>query len=68
MSNTIGHFTGGKIISDGLRTQDVYNPSTSVVAKKVSLASKATVEAAVAAFPAWRQTLAARRARIMFRY
>ncbi|OXY83184.1 CoA-acylating methylmalonate-semialdehyde dehydrogenase [Oceanimonas doudoroffii] len=69
---TIGHLINGAIVSDGTRTQDVYNPSTGEVAKQVALASKATVEEAIAAaqaaFPAWRNTPPLKRARVMYRF
>lgn len=72
MTQIIGHFINGKIVEDGIRTQDVFNPSFGRAEKKVSLASKATVKEAVAAaqaaFPAWRNTPVMKRARIMFRY
>ncbi|QEY23482.1 CoA-acylating methylmalonate-semialdehyde dehydrogenase [Neisseria animalis] len=72
MTQTIGHFINGSIIEDTARTQTVFNPSTGEAARKVALASKTTVEEAVAAaqaaFPAWRNTPPAKRARIMFRY
>lgn len=68
----IGHFINGKIVADGQRTQPVYNPATGQSTTQVSLASKAIVEEAIAAaeaaFPAWRDTPPARRARIMFRF
>jgi malonate-semialdehyde dehydrogenase (acetylating)/methylmalonate-semialdehyde dehydrogenase len=70
--NTIGHLINGKEVTDAKRSQDVFNPSTGVVEKQVALASKATVEEAIgaaqAAFPAWRDTPPARRARVMFRF
>ena len=69
---TVGHFINGHIITDGERTQDVYNPSTGAASKQVALASKATVEEAIAAaqaaFPAWRNTPAIKRARVMFKF
>ncbi|PID48492.1 MAG: methylmalonate-semialdehyde dehydrogenase (CoA acylating) [Proteobacteria bacterium] len=69
---TIGHLINGELREDTARTQDVFNPSTGEVQKQVALASKATVEeaiaAAAAAFPAWRDTLPARRARVMFKF
>ncbi len=69
---TIGHLINGKICTDKTRTQDVFNPSTGGVEKQVALASKATVEEAISAaqqaYPAWRDTPPARRARVMFRF
>ncbi|WP_375058175.1 CoA-acylating methylmalonate-semialdehyde dehydrogenase [Zobellella sp. DQSA1] len=68
----IGHLINGTIVTDGARTQDVFNPSTGEVAKQVALAGKATVEEAItaaqAAFPAWRNTPPLKRARVMFRF
>ena len=69
---TVGHLINGELREDTGRTQPVYNPSTGEVSKQVALASKATVESAIAAaqaaFPAWRDTPPAKRARIMFRF
>ncbi len=71
-SETIGHFINGRNIPDNGRSQDVFNPATGKAVRKVALASKATVEDAVAAaeaaFPAWRDTPPIKRARIMFRF
>lgn len=73
-SNTqvISHLINGKIVEDTGRLQAVFNPSTGEAEKQVALASKATVEEAIAAaqaaFPAWRDTPPAKRARIMFRF
>ena len=47
--NTIGHLINGKKIADAKRTQDVFNPSTGEVQSQVALASKTTVEEAIAA-------------------
>ncbi len=70
--NTIGHMINGVNVADSERTQDVFNPSTGEVAKQVALASQETVEdaiaAAQAAFPAWRNTPVAKRARVMFKF
>ena len=69
---TVGHLINGQTSADGGRTQDVYNPSTGAVSKQVALASKATVQqaiaAATAAYPAWRNTPAIKRARVMFKF
>ena len=66
---TIGHFIDGKDVLGAHRSQDVFNPATGVAEKRVLLADKATVEAAVAsaakAFPAWRSTPPLKRARVM---
>ncbi|MCB5161452.1 CoA-acylating methylmalonate-semialdehyde dehydrogenase [Marinomonas algarum] len=68
----IGHIIGGKSSADAMRTQDVFNPATGQVAKQVAIASKETVEEAIAvaqaAYPEWRNTPPLKRARIMFKY
>lgn len=68
----VGHLINGELRTDTARTQDVFNPSTGEVSKQVALASKATVEEAIAAaqaaFPAWRDTPPAKRARVMFKF
>ena len=68
----IGHLINGKVIEKGDPTQDVFNPSVGKVEKQVLIAGKRTVElaihAAAAAFPAWRNTPAIKRARIMFEF
>jgi malonate-semialdehyde dehydrogenase (acetylating) / methylmalonate-semialdehyde dehydrogenase len=65
----VGHLIGGKSVVTGTRSQDVFNPATGQAEKQVLLASKATVEEAIAnaqaAFPAWRNTPALKRARVM---
>ena len=69
----VGHMiNGSQFQGQGDRTQDVFNPATGAVTKKVALASKNTVEEAIAAaqaaFPAWRNTPPMKRARVMFRF
>lgn len=70
--NSIGHLINGESVFAEGRTQDVFNPATGTVQRQVSLASTATVQEAIAAahaaFPAWRDTPPAKRARIMFRF
>lgn len=70
--NTIGHLINGEVRLDDNRIQDVFNPATGKVEKWVALASKATVEEAIAAaeaaFPAWRDTPPMKRARVMYRF
>ncbi|SDK30294.1 CoA-acylating methylmalonate-semialdehyde dehydrogenase [Microbulbifer yueqingensis] len=67
----IGHLIGGKIVSGIDREQDIINPSTNKTIARVSLASRKTVEeaiaAAAAAYPEWRDTPPLKRARILFR-
>jgi len=69
---TVGHLINGESTTPEGRTQDVFNPSTGEVSKQVALASKSTVEEAIAAaeaaIPAWRTTPPAKRARVMFKF
>lgn len=69
---TVGHLINGQISTEATRLQDVFNPATGTASKQVALASKATVEEAIsaaqAAFPAWRNMPAIKRARVMFRF
>jgi malonate-semialdehyde dehydrogenase (acetylating)/methylmalonate-semialdehyde dehydrogenase len=68
----VGHYINGRTVTDQGRSQDVFNPATGRAVRQVALAGKATVEEAIAAaeaaFPAWRDTPAIKRARIMFRF
>jgi malonate-semialdehyde dehydrogenase (acetylating)/methylmalonate-semialdehyde dehydrogenase len=68
----IGHFINGQIKTPPERQQGVFNPATGEVEKTVLLASKKTVEEALAAahtaFPAWRNTPVIKRARVMFKF
>ena len=69
----VGHLiNGANSHNESDPTQDVFNPATGAVTKQVSLASKATVEEAIAAadaaFPEWRNTPPMKRARVMFRF
>ncbi len=72
MTQIIGHFINGRLVPDTARSQAVYNPSTGQVSKQVALASKATVEEAIAAaqaaFVDWRNTPVLKRVRIMFEF
>ena len=69
---TIGHLINGETYTDNGRTQDVFNPATGEVSKQVALASKETVEEAIAAaqaaFPAWRNLPVGKRSAIMFKF
>ena len=71
-ATVVGHLIDGAEINDDNRLLPVTNPATGAVTRHVAMASQATVEAAIAAaeaaFPAWRDTPPARRARIMFRF
>jgi malonate-semialdehyde dehydrogenase (acetylating)/methylmalonate-semialdehyde dehydrogenase len=68
----VGHFINGEELADDNRPLPVTDPATGQVIRHVAMASAQTVaaaiEAAQAAFPAWRDTPPARRARIMFRF
>ena len=70
--STVGHLINGQIVNDENRAQPIFNPSTGDSTRQVVLASKATVEQAIAAaqaaYPAWRATPPIKRARIMFRF
>ena len=63
---------GQHVAAQGGRNSDVFNPATGEVIRKAPLASKADVDAAVAAakaaYPAWRDTTPLRRARILTRF
>ncbi|MEH6627966.1 MAG: CoA-acylating methylmalonate-semialdehyde dehydrogenase [Motiliproteus sp.] len=70
--NTVGHLINGEIVVEGNRSQDVFNPATGEASGQVDLASKSTVEQAIAAaqaaYPAWRNTPPIKRARVMFKF
>lgn len=70
--STIQHLINGDLVSGGERSADVFNPSTGQAIHKLQLADQATVQRAIdaakAAFPAWRNTPAAKRAQVMFRF
>jgi malonate-semialdehyde dehydrogenase (acetylating)/methylmalonate-semialdehyde dehydrogenase len=65
----IPHWIGGRTVNGAGVRLPVYNPATGAIAREVALASAADVEAAVtsarAALPAWSQTPAVRRARVL---
>ncbi len=66
---SIPHLIGGQRVAGGSRSADVFNPATGHAEKRVLLADKLTVEAAItnaqAAYPAWRNTPPLKRARVM---
>ena len=73
MSKELSHYVNGRhVAGTGGRFGDVYNPATGEVAARVPLASAAdtaaVIQAAAAAFPAWRDTPPLRRATILFRF
>ena len=70
---TLHHWVAGaEHAGSGDRFSDVTDPATGEVTARLSLASGADVEAAVAAakaaFPGWRDTSLARRTQIVFRF
>ncbi len=71
-NNTVGHFINGQEIKDDNRPEAVTNPATGKITKQVAMASRSTVvsaiDAAATAFPDWRNTPPAKRARVMFRF
>ena len=72
IANVVGHFINGVDVADDNRPEPISNPATGKVTRHVAMASRQTVEKAIAAaeaaFPAWRDTPPAKRARIMFRF
>ncbi len=67
------NYIGGKWVdASGVGSEPLYNPATGEVIAAVPLSDASDVERAVqaagAAFDAWRETPVLRRARIMFRY
>jgi malonate-semialdehyde dehydrogenase (acetylating)/methylmalonate-semialdehyde dehydrogenase len=69
----IGHWIGGARHAGAAdRTSEVFNPATGEVSGLVQLGGApvvdAAVRAAVAAYPAWSETSALNRARVMFRF
>ncbi len=72
MTSTIPHYINDERVSRNDRYQDVYNPATGEVTGRVALASRQTVDEAVAAaqaaFVSWSETPPIRRARVLFQY
>ncbi len=69
----VPHLIGGTADAPtDTRSADIMNPATGETVGRVPLASRTTVESAIAAaeaaFPAWRATPPAKRARVMFRF
>ncbi|OYD83314.1 CoA-acylating methylmalonate-semialdehyde dehydrogenase [Azospirillum brasilense] len=69
----VPHLIGGTADAPAeTRSADIVNPATGETVGRVPLASRDTVESAIAAaeaaFPAWRATPPAKRARVMFRF
>ncbi len=69
--HTVEHLIAGRRVGGGSRTAPVYDPASGEVARQVLLADTNTVAAAISAareaFPAWRATAPAKRARVMAR-
>ncbi|MEO4027017.1 CoA-acylating methylmalonate-semialdehyde dehydrogenase [Chromobacterium vaccinii] len=69
---TLQHLIHGEACDGGSRRAPIFNPSTGEAIADVQLADAATVaqavEAAQAAFPAWRDTPPAKRAQVLFRF
>jgi malonate-semialdehyde dehydrogenase (acetylating)/methylmalonate-semialdehyde dehydrogenase len=63
---------GLRVPSEGVRLGEVFNPARGEVIRRVPLAAKSDIDAAVAAaktaYPAWRETTPLRRARILTRF
>ena len=71
VSTTVGHWIGGRAVTEGAQRQDVFNPATGAVARQVLLGGADEVAAAVAAAkaaPAWADTPPLRRARILNKF
>ena len=71
-ASIVGHWINGEVVADDNRPEPVANPATGEISRHVAMASRATVEAAIAAaqaaYPEWRNTPPIKRARIMFRF
>ena len=69
---TLHHLIDGEMVADNGRSADVFNPSTGEAIHKVPLADGKTlqkaIDAARAAFPAWRNTPPAKRAQVLYRF
>ncbi|MDD9816237.1 MAG: aldehyde dehydrogenase family protein, partial [Gammaproteobacteria bacterium] len=73
VKQTLSHYINGKhAAGGGQRFGDVYNPALGRVTKRVPLASKEEVRAAVTAaaeaFPGWAATPAGKRAQVLFAF
>jgi len=71
-ASIVGHFINGTVVADTNRPTPITNPATGNITRHVAMASRQTVEeaiaAAAAAFPAWRNTPPAKRAKVMFKF
>lgn len=73
MSKTISHWINNEVFEGaGTNTAPVTNPATGTVTGEVALATledaRAVIDAAAAAFPAWRDTSLAKRTQILFNF
>lgn len=72
VTQVVGHFINGKVVSKSAKRQPVYNPATGEISKAVEIADRQTVNEVVRvaeqAFPAWRDTPVIKRARVMFKF
>ncbi len=73
MSKTISHWINNAAFAGaGTATAPVTNPATGVVTGEVALASvedaRTVIDAAAAAFPAWRDTSLAKRTQVLFNF
>ncbi|MGJ6960995.1 CoA-acylating methylmalonate-semialdehyde dehydrogenase [Streptosporangium sp. G11] len=68
----VTHWIGGGPVEGSGRTSEIFDPATGKVAGRVHLASvdevDAAVAAAVAAFPAWRDSSLVKRSQVLFRF
>lgn len=68
----LGHFINGQEVTGDARRTEVFDPATGRVSKYVTMADANTVadavDAAQAAFTAWRNTPPQKRAQVMFRF
>ena len=66
---TVPVWINGRAVAPAGRAGEVFNPATGQVARKVVFSDPKTIDSAVdaaaAAFPAWRDTPPLRRARVM---
>ncbi len=73
MTSTLHHWIDGRIAEQaGGRRSPVYNPATGEISAELALAdadqTRAAIDAAEAALPAWAATTPLKRARILFRF
>ncbi|TFV55882.1 CoA-acylating methylmalonate-semialdehyde dehydrogenase [Mycobacterium sp. PS03-16] len=73
MADVVQHWSGGSLFAGTSgATADVTNPATGQVSAQVALASvedaRTVIDAAAAAYPAWRDTSLAKRTQILFNF